>query len=126
MRHSLAAAFALSLMGGSALAAGVTVPMDQARTVTFARPVATVFVGNAEIADVHIIDTRHAFVTGKAFGTTNLIALDNTGREVSNTLVSVGEAHGTTVTYFLGGAQRTMSCGGPRCEVSPIPGDAKF
>jgi hypothetical protein len=100
--------------------------MDEVRTVTFSKPITTAFVGNPVIADVNVIDPHHAFVVGKAFGTTNIIALDSSGREVSNTYVSVSETRGATVTVFKGGAQRTLSCGGPRCEVSPIPGDAGF
>jgi Flp pilus assembly secretin CpaC len=126
MRHRIAAAFTLALLSTPAFAEGVSVPMDEVRTVTFARPVATVFVGNSVVADVNMIDSHHAFVVGKAFGTTNLIALDSNGREVSNTYVSVSETRGATVTLLKGSAQLTMSCGGPRCEVAPIPGDAKF
>lgn len=127
MRHTIAAALVLGLFSTSALAAGgVVVPMDEVRTVTFAKPVKTVYVGNAVIADVNMIDSRHAFVLGKAFGTTNVVALDDSGREVSNTFVSVSETRGSTVTVFRGAGQVTMSCGGPRCQVSPIPGDARF
>ncbi|HUO89174.1 MAG TPA: pilus assembly protein N-terminal domain-containing protein [Rhizomicrobium sp.] len=126
MHNRIAAALSFALLSTPAFAAGVTVPMDEVRTVTFARPVATVFIGNSVVADVNMIDSHHAFVVGKAFGTTNLIALDSSGHEVSNTYVSVSETRGATVTLLKGSAQLTMSCGGPRCEVSPIPGDAKF
>jgi Flp pilus assembly secretin CpaC len=126
MRHRIVAAVTLALLSGPAFADGVSVPMDEVRTVTFAKPVATVFVGNSVVADVNMIDSRHAFVIGKAFGTTNLIALDSNGREVSDTYVNVSETRGATVTLLKGVAQTTMSCGGPRCELSPIPGDANF
>jgi len=126
MRRTFVAAFAVALLSGSALAGGVSVPMDEVRTVTFGRPVATVYVGNSVIADVNLVDNRHAFVLGKAFGTTNIIALDASGREISNTYVSVPETRGSTVTVFRGAGQVTMSCGGPRCNVSPIPGDAGY
>ena len=111
---------------GSALAAGVTVPMDEARTITFTKAVTTVYVGNPTIADVNMVDPHHAFVLGKDFGTTNVIALDATGREVSNIYVSVAENRGAAVTLFRGNNQVTMACGGPRCQISPTPGDAKY
>jgi Flp pilus assembly secretin CpaC len=126
MRHASAALLAVCLSSSSALAAGVVVPIDEVRTVTFLKPAATIYVGNSEIADVNMIDSRHAFVLGKAFGTTNVIALDRTGREVSNVFVSVSENRGAAVTLFRGGAQVTMACAGPRCQVSPTPGDAKY
>jgi len=104
----------------------VVVPLDEARTVTFPRPVATVFVGNSTIADINMIDSRHAFVLGKAFGNTNFIALDNTGHQISNTIVSVTENHGSLVTVFHGPGQQTLACAGPRCQEAPTPGDAGY
>ena len=126
MRRSVPLVFTFGLLSTQAFAAGVAVPMDEVRTVTFGRPVSTVYVGNSVIADVNMIDSRHAFVLGKAYGTTNIIALDSAGHEVSNTYVSVSETRGATVTLLKGSAQTTLSCGGPRCEVSPTPGDAKY
>jgi len=126
MRHSLAAAFALTLTTAAAWASDVTVPIDEVRTVTFGRPVTTVYVGNPSIADINMIDARHGFVLGKSFGTTNVIALDGTGHQVANIPVSVAENRGATVTMFRGAARTTLSCGGPRCEVAPTPGDALY
>ncbi|HEX4302664.1 MAG TPA: pilus assembly protein N-terminal domain-containing protein [Rhizomicrobium sp.] len=127
MRHSIAAALAISLLSTSALAAGVTVPRDEVRTVTFAKPVTTVYVGNPAIADVNMIDSRHAFLLGKTFGVTNIIALDSAGREVSNVPVSVAaSSRGATVTLTRGAAQTTLACSSARCETAPLPGDANF
>jgi len=126
MRHTIAATFLFALSATQALAGTVSVPMDEVRTVTFPRPVSTVYMGNSSIADVNLVDSRHAFVLGKVFGTTNLIALDASGHEISNTFVAVPETRGATVTVFRGSAQLTMSCGGPRCNVAPIPGDAGY
>src|SRR5258708_18586938 len=111
MRHSIAAALALGLVSTQALAAGVAVPRDEVRTVTFTKPVTTVYVGNPSIADVNMIDSRHAFLLGKSFGSTNIIALDSAGREVSNVPVSVSGSHGgSTVTLTKGTAQTTLAC----------------
>jgi len=104
MRRTVALAFAVAagLTGGQALAGGVAVPLDEVRTVAFAKPVATVYVGNPSIADINMIDARHAFVLGKRFGTTNIIALDNSGHEVANTYVSVSGSNGAIVTLTKG------------------------
>jgi len=134
MRRTVALAFvvAAGLAGGQALAGGVAVPLDEVRTVAFAKPVTTVYVGNPSIADINMIDARHAFVLGKRFGTTNIIALDNTGHEVANTYVSVSGSNGAIVTLTKGAtqskpaSQMTLSCTGQRCEESPVPGDAGF
>ena len=126
MRRTIAASFVFALMSSSALAGGVSVPMDEVRTVTFAKPVTTVYVGNPTIADINMIDSRHAFLLGKSFGTTNIIALDAQGREVANTGVSVSGRHGSTVTLTKGTAQTTLACSNERCQASPLPGDAHF
>lgn len=134
MRRTVALAFvvAAGLTGGQALAAGVAVPLDEVRTVAFAKPVATVYVGNPSIADINMIDARHAFVLGKRFGTTNIIALDNDGHEVANTYVSVSGSNSAIVTLTKGAtqskpvSQMTLSCSGMRCEESPVPGDAGY
>jgi hypothetical protein len=126
MRIAAAIVIAAGLTGGQAFAGGVAVPMDEVRTVAFAKPVATVYVGNPAIADINMIDARHAFVLGKSYGTTNIIALDNAGRTVSNTYVSVSGSNGATVTLMKGNTQTTLSCTGQRCEAAPRPGDARF
>lgn len=129
---ALALAVAAGLTGGQAFAGGVAVPLDEVRTVAFAKPVATVYVGNPSIADINMIDARHAFVLGKRFGMTNIIALDTSGHEVANTYVSVSGSNSAIVTLTKGATptrpvtQTTLSCTGARCEESPIPGDARF
>jgi Flp pilus assembly secretin CpaC len=126
MRHASAAFLAVCLASTSALAGGVSIPMDEVRTVTFAKPVATVYVGNASIAGINMIDSRHAFVLGKSFGTTNVIALDTSGREVANTAVTVSGAGGRTVTLTKGAQQTTLACSSARCDSAPMPGDAHY
>ncbi len=117
----------LAILGnGSAFAGGFTVPLDQVRTVAFAKPAATVYVGNPSIADINMIDARHAFVLGKSFGTTNVVALDSAGHEVANTFVTVSGSNGQMVTLTKGSTQTTFSCVGSHCEIAPQPGDARY
>lgn len=101
----------------------ISVPMDEVRVVQFSQPVSTVYVGNPMIADVNSIDERHAFILGKAFGETNIIALDGTGKQIVNDHVSVFGHTGGTVTLNRGVAQVTYSCASAHCEMVPTPGD---
>jgi Flp pilus assembly secretin CpaC len=101
------------------------VSLDEARTISFDRPISTVYVGNPAIADVTMIDSTHAFILGKAFGATNLLALDGRGNQISNQPVAVVGRPDSTVTLNLGTAQLTYACGSSRCETTPTPGDAK-
>jgi len=127
MRTTITTALAFVCLTSSALAGGVSVPMDEVRTVTFGKPVTTVYVGNPSIADINIIDARHAFILGKSYGTTNIIALDAQGHQVSNTFVSVAAAAtASTVTLVKGTTQQTLACNGQRCEPAPRPGDSNF
>lgn len=139
MRNVLCLTLAAATIASPALAAGTTtkhrppvhrivvssgigVMMDQARLITFSRPAKTVFVANPTIADVNIVDSRHAFVLGKTFGLTNLIALDSDGKQIENKQITVIN-HEAAVTLNRGPDQYNMSCMHPRCEFTPRPGD---
>ena len=120
--------FAAAVLSSTAPAAArnVSVPLDEVRMIAFERPVATVYVGNPMIADITMIDTRHAFVLGKAFGATNIIALDRSGSPVGDENVTVfGGASGSTVTLHKGINRITYACAASRCEAAPVPGDGK-
>jgi hypothetical protein len=124
MRRTLFAALAV-LAVTPAHAAGVSVAMDEVRTITFPKSVATVYVGNPAIADVNMIDSRHAFVLGKGYGSTNLLALDPDGKQVSNTHISVLARQDASVTLQRGVNRVTYSCTASHCEATPQPGDGK-
>jgi len=105
---------------------GVALALDEVHTLTFRTPVSTVYVGNPSIADVTMIDARHAFVQGKGYGRTNIMALNHDNVTVSNTQVTVtGNQDGGTVTLNRGAQRVTLNCAGGRCEPTPMPGDGK-
>ena len=111
------------IAGSAAWADNVEVPLDQVQVLTFKVPVKTVFVGNPVIADITVIDSTHVFILGKNFGTTNLVALDDRGREFFNEQVTVLDRPGTTVTLQRGVAKTTLNCNTARCQAAPTPGD---
>jgi Flp pilus assembly secretin CpaC len=128
MHRALFAAGLALLTPMPAFAAGLAIAMDEVRTVTFSKPVATVYVGNPSIADINMIDTRHAFVIGKGFGSTNLVALDGDGKQVSNTTIAVlaGASNRESTLVLNRGSQRvTYSCTSSHCETMAVPGDSK-
>lgn len=123
-------AFAASLVfAGPALAQSrantITMPVDAVRVITFPVPVKTVYVGNPMIADVTVIDARHVFLQAKSLGATNVLALNNSGLQISNQRVAVFSDATDVVTLQRGPARTTLSCAGSRCEVQPTPGDDK-
>ena len=60
------------------------------KLIRFDKAIATVVIGNHEVADARAQSDRSIALVGRAVGITNLIALDNTGAEVLSTLVVVG------------------------------------
>ena len=117
-------AAAPAAFGAPVFAAGVAVPLDQVRMVSFDRPVSTVYVGNPTVADVTVIDSKRVFVLGKAFGATNIIALDAAGKQVADETLTVYGNSANTVTLNRGTEQITYACAAGRCEAAPVPGDA--
>jgi len=104
---------------------GISISMDEVRVVTFERPVATVFVGNPSIADATVIDPHHAFVLGKTFGVTNLVALGPQSQMIADRQISVANRAGGVVTLNKGAAQFNYACTTAHCEANPLPGDQK-
>jgi hypothetical protein len=123
MRRSLLAAVSLIALSGPAFAATVAVPLDEVRIVTFKKPVSSVYMGNPMIAEVTTIDTRHAYVLGKTFGTTNLIALDANGKPISSEQVTVFGQRSGEVTLQRGAAQFDYTCTAAHCEAYSVEGD---
>ena len=126
MQRGLALASLLLITSAvTARAADVAVPEDEARIIKFEKPVATVFVANPMIADVNMIDATHAFLLGKAYGATNLIAMDVKGNPVETAHVTVfGSSH--LVTLNRGSQQFTFACASVRCETASTPGDVRI
>jgi Flp pilus assembly secretin CpaC len=127
MRRILLPAFLLgTVLVAPAAASDLTVTLDEVRTITFASPVATVYVGNPSIADINMIDARHAFIQGKGYGSTNIVAINHDGAQISNTRVSVlSNDRESTVVLNRGAARVTYSCTADHCEATPQPGDGK-
>lgn len=105
------------------MAGGVQVSMDNVALVAFERPVATIYLGNPSIADVTVIDSRHVFVLGKRYGTTNLIALSADKSVIADDPVTVSSRTAGAVTIFRGPDTFNYGCTQQRCETNPMPGD---
>ncbi|MCY0149195.1 pilus assembly protein N-terminal domain-containing protein [Hoeflea sp. G2-23] len=119
-RRLLFAACSLALTAATTLPAGaaedmIRVFMDHARILKLDRTVSKVIIGNAGVADVTIADPQTIVLTGKSYGTTNLVILDQAGDAIvdERILVSVDEAN--TVRVFKQTARSVYSCS-PSCE----------
>lgn len=118
------------LLAGAALAfpaaaadETVTVRMDQARIVRLPEHIATIVVGNPLIADVSLQQGGLMVITGKGYGTTNLVTLDRNGVVLSDQLIQVrGPGDGVVIVY-RGLSRESYSCT-PVCDRRITLGDS--
>jgi Flp pilus assembly secretin CpaC len=88
----------------------IIVDVDHARIVRVPEGAQTMVVGNPLIADVTMLkDNRLMVITGKSFGATNLIVLDQTGGQVGESIISVVQARGKVVVQ-RGSHRESYSC----------------
>ncbi len=85
--------------------------------------VATIVVGNPLIADVAVQSGGLVVVTGKGYGSTNVIALDRTGTVLMERSIVVSGPVGPTVQVYRGIQRETYSCT-PNCERRITLGDS--
>ena len=131
MRPSLAAVFALCLSLGSGLIAApasaeggapINVTVNMARILRINAPAATVIVGNPGIADVTIQDPQTLILTGKSYGQTNLIILDNAGNPIADTMIEVVQMQAGVMTVYQGQSRTSLACA-PVCQNMIMMGD---
>ena len=82
----------------------------------------SIVIGNKNVADVAVHSDRLIFVTGKSFGTTNLMVFDSAGREIYNTEVMVTANSTNLVTVNRAGQNFTYDCA-PVCRAALSLGD---
>lgn len=90
--------------------------MDHARVLRLERPVSKVIVGNAKVADATVADATTIVLTGRNFGTTNLVLLDADGNAIVDERILVSIDEGNTVRVFRQTDRSVLSCT-PNCEV---------
>jgi Flp pilus assembly secretin CpaC len=91
------------------------VSMNHARVLRLDRPVAKVIIGNAKVADATVADATTIVLTGRSFGTTNLVLLDADGNAIVDERILVSIDEGNTVRVFRQTQRTVLSCT-PNCE----------
>ena len=79
------------------------------------RPARDVVVGNPQVADVTLLDSRNLVVLGKGYGTTNVLVVDRAGRTIVDHRVIVAASDLGAVSLLRGAEVRTYACA-PICE----------
>lgn len=122
---SLIVAFALAGAPAGAQQARtvLSVRLDEAMVVRLPAPAQTLIIGNPAVADAVVHDGTTLIVTGKSFGTTNLIALDRRGQVLAERQIQVGQPDSSILTVQRGDELETYACA-PTCRRAPVIGDA--
>ncbi len=105
-------------LGASAAHAGedfMQVFLNHAKVLKLDRPVAKVIVGNAAVADATVADAQTIVLTGKAFGTTNLVLARRRRRRHAGRAVLVSIDEDNTLRLFRQTERTVYSCT-PACE----------
>jgi len=98
------------------------VVLDEAKLVKLPDRLATLVIGNPLIADAALQAGGNVVLTGKGYGSTNLMALDRTGKVLMEKTILV-RAPGNTVVVYRGIERQTYSCT-PNCDRRIMLGDS--
>lgn len=89
--------------------------MNHARVLRLDRPVSKVIVGNSTVADATVADPTTIVVTGRSFGTTNLVLLDSDGNAIADERILVTIDESNTLRVYRQNDRVILSCT-PNCE----------
>lgn len=99
------------------------ISLDHARVLKLDRSVSKVIIGNDQIADATVADARTIVLTGRNFGTTNLVLLDAEGNAIVDEKVLVALDEAKTVRVYRQTDRAVMSCA-PNCETKTVGGSS--
>lgn len=123
-RHWLWTALLLAALASPAFAdEPITVLLDQARLIKLPERAATVVLGNPLIADLATEPGGIAVLTGKGYGATNVIVMDQAGAVLMEKIVEVKGPGEPIVVVFRGATRQTYSCA-PECLPRITLGDS--
>lgn len=126
MRALRAVAVALAVMAAAspAYARDIRVSLDQAFPIRLSEPAAGVAVGNPSIAGVSVQNDRFLFVTGRSYGSTNLVVVGANDRVLYSGRIVVSPDETDVVMVTRGVETARLECT-PLCRPRPDIGDGE-
>ena len=116
-------ALALAFLQTSAFATQeLIVKTDQTQLISISGNPGAIVIGNPSIADATVHGNK-LFVHGRAFGSTNLIILDENGNQLSALDITVQQGGENNMAVYKGGARSSFVCA-PLCEGTLQSGDS--
>lgn len=111
-----------ALFAAPAIAQQFSVESGNTKPVRLAKPASSVVIGNQNIADVAVAGPQLILLTGKSFGTTNLLIFDSDNNLIVSADVTVTANTANLVTVNRAGSQYTYDCA-TDCRDAPMIGD---
>lgn len=99
-----------------------TVEIGKTQALKLKQDAASVALGNPNIADVAVHNSTLLFVSGKTFGTTNLLIMNNDGETIYSSDIVVTSNTANLVTVNRAGSDFTYDCA-PNCRGGLVVGD---
>jgi hypothetical protein len=112
-----------SMSGEASSFGGIVLALDHARVMRVVGDVSTIVIGNPAIADASMPDPGTIILTGKSYGETNMVMLDDEGAVLAEETIRVTVRGQSLVSVYRGIQRTTLSCA-PTCEIRPTPGDS--
>ena len=118
------AAASMFVTAGVAHARDIRVALDQAFPIRLSEPAEGVATGNPTIAGVSVQNDRFLFVTGRSYGSTNLVVVGENGRVLYSGRVVVTPDETDVVMITRGNETARLECT-PLCRPRPDIGDGE-
>jgi Pilus formation protein N terminal region len=123
VRRFLISACIIAASLGTAVAnESISLMLDRATVIKAPPKTAMVVIGNPAIADVSVQRNGVLVLTGKTFGETNMLALDDEGKLISESWLRVQDNNRNLVVY-RGAETESYSCT-PNCKPALALGDS--
>jgi hypothetical protein len=124
---AIACGFAASLVTTQCSAQSnesISLMLDRATIIRPPAKTSMVVIGNPAIADVSVQKNGVMVLTGKSYGETNMIALDDQGQLISESWIKVGAPGRSNMVVVRGADTETYSCT-PNCQPTVMLGDSE-
>lgn len=110
MMAGLVALTALLTVGSAQAASRIVVEKNHSQRVVLPASAGSVIVGNPDVADVTVVDSRTIYIVGRGFGRSSVSITDSAGRSIFDADVMVGTPVEGGVTVYKGLKASTLIC----------------
>src|SRR5438128_419105 len=97
------AATALAIGSAAVAQSAMSLGIDRSQRVQLRGAVSSVIVSNPQIADVTVVDANTLVVTGKGYGSTEIMAVDGIGRTLFQNQIVVSGGQAGALRVWRGG-----------------------